>query len=152
RQARAAAATAAAAGAQGEAVVRPPGAPHHARRRGPRPAGDLRAAARRLCRPVRRRGRPGMTPAVDDAVRGPGVFVLAAGDGAPAFVLSDLPVPAGGGAVVDALAAWLACARDRRARVFVLGDLFDSYVSARQLRVGVWRDVAELFARAVHAG
>jgi UDP-2,3-diacylglucosamine hydrolase len=93
-----------------------------------------------------------MTAAADDAVLGTRVFVLAGGDGSPAFVLSDLHVPAGGGAVVDALAAWLACARDRRARVFVLGDLFDSYVSARQLRVGVWRDVADLFARAVHAG
>lgn len=74
------------------------------------------------------------------------------GDGAPAILISDLHVPAGGGPVVDALLGALAAARDRRARVFVLGDLFDTYVSRKQVRTGVWRDVARAFAAAVAAG
>lgn len=74
----------------------------------------------------------------------------AAGDAA--ILISDLHVPAGGGAVVDALGSALMAARRRRASLFVLGDLFDTYVSARQVRVGVWRDVAQRFAAAVADG
>jgi UDP-2,3-diacylglucosamine hydrolase len=36
--------------------------------------------------------------------------------------------------------------------VFVLGDLFDSYVSRRQVAFGVWRDVAAAFAGAAAVG
>lgn len=74
------------------------------------------------------------------------------GDLAPALLISDLHVPAGGGAVVDALQVALAAARERSAAVFVLGDLFDTYVSRRQVRTGVWREVAAAFAAAAHVG
>ncbi|MBL9079872.1 MAG: UDP-2,3-diacylglucosamine diphosphatase [Planctomycetes bacterium] len=78
---------------------------------------------------------------------------LFAGDDAPAAVLiSDLHVPADGGAVVAHLDAALRAAAAAQAKVFVLGDLFDSYVSARQVRTGVWRDVAARFAAATAAG
>lgn len=73
------------------------------------------------------------------------------GSGA-AFLVSDLHVPTGGGGVVDNLDAVLTAAANERARVFVLGDLFDSYVTPAQVRTGVWRDVAERFARAGAAG
>lgn len=89
---------------------------------------------------------------MSDAVLGTRVVEFGALDDRPALLLSDLHVPAAGGAVVDRLAALLAHARDRRARVFVLGDLFDSYVSPAQLRVGVWRDVAALFHGAARGG
>lgn len=76
-----------------------------------------------------------------------------AGDAArPAFLLSDLHIPAGGGAVVEALSQWLEQAVSEGARVFVLGDLFDSYVSAAQVRTGVWREIAARFASAVGRG
>lgn len=69
-----------------------------------------------------------------------------------AFVLSDLHVPHDGGRVVEHLAATLERAARLRARVFVLGDLFDSYVTPKQLRTGVHRQTAELFAQATRAG
>lgn len=62
------------------------------------------------------------------------------------FLLSDLHVPAtGGGAVMANLQRVLdaAAALGARARVVLLGDLFDSYVSARQLQIGVWSEVAQ---------
>jgi UDP-2,3-diacylglucosamine hydrolase len=70
----------------------------------------------------------------------------------PALLASDLHVPAGGGPVVAALVALLSLAAQRRARVFLLGDLFDSYVVPAQLRTGVHRQVAEHLAQAVAAG
>lgn len=68
------------------------------------------------------------------------------------FVLSDLHVPHGGGPVVGWLGDVLRRAAAARARVLVLGDLFDSYVTPRQLRTGVHRDTAALFADAVRRG
>lgn len=70
----------------------------------------------------------------------------------PALLASDLHVPAGGGPVVAALAALLARAAEQKARVFLLGDLFDSYVVPAQLRTGVYKEVAALLARAVASG
>jgi len=75
--------------------------------------------------------------------------------GAPAeraALISDLHVPADGGDVVAALQAAIDAAARERAALFVLGDLFDSYVSRAQVKVGVWRDVAARFAAAGAAG
>lgn len=69
-----------------------------------------------------------------------------------ALLISDLHVPADGGPVVAALAAAVRQARQREAVLFVLGDLFDSYVSRSQAKVGVWRDVAALFRDATDQG
>lgn len=69
-----------------------------------------------------------------------------------AIVLSDLHVPADGGRVVEWLEGALRAARERGAHVFVLGDLFDSYVSAAQVRTGIWREVAGRFAAAAEDG
>ncbi|MEQ1630894.1 MAG: UDP-2,3-diacylglucosamine diphosphatase [Planctomycetota bacterium] len=74
------------------------------------------------------------------------------GDERPTIVLSDLHVPADGGAVSESLAKVLDDAAAQRARVLVLGDLFDSYVTKRQLRTGVWQQTAIRFAAAVRAG
>lgn len=74
------------------------------------------------------------------------------GPDGPALLISDLHVPADGGAVVTALAAALATAAARGARLFVLGDLFDSYASRAQVRIGIWRDIAARFAAAGKAG
>lgn len=74
------------------------------------------------------------------------------GDDGPALLFSDLHVPADGGPVLDRLDAALAAAVRAAARVFVLGDLFDSYVSPAQLRVGVWQEVARRFAAAADRG
>ena len=52
----------------------------------------------------------------------------------------------------DETSAELAAATAQRATLLVLGDLFDSYVSRAQVRHGVWREVAGLFAHAVAAG
>ncbi|MCU0863197.1 MAG: UDP-2,3-diacylglucosamine diphosphatase [Planctomycetes bacterium] len=71
---------------------------------------------------------------------------------ARALLLSDLHVPSDGGAVVAMLDAALTAAAQRQASVFVLGDLFDSYVSRWQVRHGIWRDTAARFRRAVEAG
>jgi UDP-2,3-diacylglucosamine hydrolase len=73
------------------------------------------------------------------------------GDG-PAVLLSDLHVPAGGGRVVALLQRALRFAASTHRRVFVLGDLFDSYIAAAQVKVGVWRDVAAQFAAVTAAG
>lgn len=71
---------------------------------------------------------------------------------ARALLLSDLHVPSDGGAVVGMLDAALTAAAQRQASVFVLGDLFDSYVSRWQVRHGIWRDTAARFRAAVAAG
>ena len=63
-----------------------------------------------------------------------------------ALLVSDLHVPADGGAVLAALGDAVAAARAARAPLFLLGDVFDSYVARGQVRVGVWRDVAALLA------
>jgi UDP-2,3-diacylglucosamine hydrolase len=81
-----------------------------------------------------------------------GTAVLDGGTHDAAILISDLHVPAGGGPVVESLRAALAAARETRASVFVLGDLFDTYVSRRQVRTGVWQQVAEAFAGASAAG
>lgn len=86
-----------------------------------------------------------------ERVLGTRVFDVDGGE-LPTWVLSDLHVPKDGGAVVDWLAAVLASAARAPSRVLVLGDLFDSYVSPRQLHVGIWRDVAQSFRAAVQAG
>ena len=79
------------------------------------------------------------------------VFDVDGGD-RETFVLSDLHVPHGGGPVVGWLGDVLRRAAAARARVLVLGDLFDSYVTPRQLRTGVHRDTAVLFADAARGG
>jgi UDP-2,3-diacylglucosamine hydrolase len=71
---------------------------------------------------------------------------------ARAIMISDLHVPNDGGAVVEALGGALAAADRLGAVVFVLGDLFDTYVSRAQIEVGVWREVAARFANAVAGG
>ena len=71
---------------------------------------------------------------------------------AKALLISDLHVPEGGGAVVEALQRVLLAARHEHAELFVLGDLFDSYVSRGQVGHGCWRDVALAFAAAVAEG
>jgi len=71
---------------------------------------------------------------------------------ARAVLISDLHVPRDGGAVVEALGGALAAAARLSAVVFVLGDLFDTYVSRGQIRVGVWREVTARFAAAVNGG
>jgi UDP-2,3-diacylglucosamine hydrolase len=87
---------------------------------------------------------------VTERVLGTTVHTVA-GDG-DALIVSDLHVPEDGGPVVDHLAAVLELAAARRTRVFVLGDLFDSYVSPAQLRVGVWQQVAALCRQATARG
>ena len=63
-----------------------------------------------------------------------------------ALLVSDLHIPAAGGAVLAALGDAVAAARAARTPLFLLGDVFDSYVARGQVRVGVWRDVAALLA------
>ena len=87
-----------------------------------------------------------------NAVLGTRIEQVAGNAERPTLLLSDLHIPAGGGPVVVALGHWLAHAAAEGARMFVLGDLFDSYVSAAQVRTGVWREVAERFAAAVGRG
>lgn len=70
----------------------------------------------------------------------------------PALIASDLHVPAAGGAVLAALAGLLTLATRHGARVFLLGDLFDSYVVPAQLRMGAYRQVVELLAAATGHG
>ncbi len=74
------------------------------------------------------------------------------GDNRPTVLLSDLHVPEGGGQVARWLATVLANAGARRARVLVLGDLFDTYITPAQLRAGIWKETAAMFAGAVRAG
>lgn len=76
-------------------------------------------------------------------------------DGAPAeraVLISDLHVGTDGGKVLQALDAAIAVAQQSEGALFVLGDLFDSYVCRAQIRVGIWRDVAARFAGATRAG
>ncbi len=73
-------------------------------------------------------------------------------DHASALLISDLHVPADGGRAFERLRGAAALAIARRLPLLVLGDLFDSYVCRGQIRHGVWRDVAALFARVVAAG
>ena len=61
-------------------------------------------------------------------------------------MISDLHVGDDGGQVLVALEAAVDHAQEHADALFVLGDLFDSYVSRAQVRVGVWRDVAARFA------
>ena len=68
------------------------------------------------------------------------------------LIVSDLHVPAAGGPVIERLQAWLDVAAQSRARLFVLGDLFDALVSPRQVDTGIWREVADRCAAAVAAG
>lgn len=66
--------------------------------------------------------------------------------GAPAeraVLISDLHVGTDGGEVLQSLDAAIAVAQDSADALFVLGDLFDSYVCRAQIRVGIWRDVAQ---------
>lgn len=86
------------------------------------------------------------------AVLGTRIFDDYGGGDRAAFLISDLHVPQDGGAVVAHLGGVLRAAAAVGARVFVLGDLFDSYVSRRQVCTGVWRDVAARFAAAAEAG
>jgi UDP-2,3-diacylglucosamine hydrolase len=86
------------------------------------------------------------------AVLGTRIETVAGDPARPVLLLSDLHIPADGGAVVEALSQWLDQAVSEGARVFVLGDLFDSYVSAAQVRTGVWREIAARFATAVGRG
>jgi len=81
-----------------------------------------------------------------------GTPLFAAGEAATTFLISDLHVPADGGQVVANLGGVLRAAEAAAARVFVLGDLFDSYVARAQVRTGIWRDVAARFAAATAAG
>lgn len=69
-----------------------------------------------------------------------------------ALLVSDLHLPADGGRVFDALAGAVAAARRARASLFLLGDVFDSYVARGQVRVGVWRDTAALLRTLVDDG
>ncbi|MCA8973674.1 MAG: metallophosphoesterase [Planctomycetes bacterium] len=70
----------------------------------------------------------------------------------PALLISDLHVPEDGGRAFDNLLAALAAAQRIGARLFVLGDLFDSYVASAQMRVGIWREVAAAMASAAANG
>ena len=81
-----------------------------------------------------------------------GTPVFPSGDDATTFLISDLHIPAPGGDVVARLGGVLRAAQAAGGRVFVLGDLFDSYIAASQVRTGVWREVAAMFAAAAAAG
>ena len=87
------------------------------------------------------------------AVLGTPVWQATDDDRPRALLLSDLHVPQDGGEVVRRLGAVLesAAAEARNSRVFLLGDLFDSYLGRSQLGVGVWREVAQLLRRASDA-
>ena len=76
-------------------------------------------------------------------------------DGAPAeraVMISDLHVGADGGAVLQSLDGAIRVAQASADALFILGDLFDSYVCRGQVRVGIWRDVAARLAAATSAG
>lgn len=91
-----------------------------------------------------------MTPPLGE-VLGSRVFALD-GPAPRALLISDLHVPADGGEALVNLTAALAAARRQAARLFVLGDLFDSYVARGQARRGVWAEVAARFQAATAAG
>ena len=69
-----------------------------------------------------------------------------------AVLISDLHVGGAGDDVCASLASAVDHACGHADALFVLGDLFDSYVSRAQVRVGVWRDVAARFAAAAARG
>lgn len=71
---------------------------------------------------------------------------------ARALLVSDLHLSDGGGAAFTALGHAVAAARRERTPLFLLGDLFDSYVARGQARVGVWRDTAALLRTLADAG
>lgn len=73
-------------------------------------------------------------------------------DPRPALLLADLHVPADGGAVFAALQHAVAAAERSGARLFLLGDLFDSYVARAQVGIGIWAAVARCFAAAAGRG
>jgi UDP-2,3-diacylglucosamine hydrolase len=79
------------------------------------------------------------------------VTVLAEREG-DTLLCSDLHVPVDGGAVLEQLRWICREAQARRARLVVMGDLFDSYVSPRQIEVGAWREVASVLRQVVVAG
>ena len=69
------------------------------------------------------------------------------------FLVSDLHIPAGGGAVLGRFRELVdLAAATPKSRLVVLGDLFDAYIGPKQARVGVWRDTAELLAAAAAKG
>lgn len=92
-----------------------------------------------------------MNGVVVDRVLGTRVFPTGE-DEATALLISDLHVPADGGIVLGWLRGVLAAASRLRARVHVLGDLFDSYVTPGQVKRGVWGEVARMFAAAAAGG
>lgn len=65
-----------------------------------------------------------------------------------ALLVSDLHIGSDGGAPLQHLRHAVEVAAAAGATLLVLGDLFDSYVARAQVRHGVWREVAALFARA----
>jgi UDP-2,3-diacylglucosamine hydrolase len=71
---------------------------------------------------------------------------------AEGLLLSDLHVPSDGGDVVAMLQRALDYAVAERLHVFLLGDLFDSYVCRAQARTGIWRDVAMRLRAVVDRG
>jgi len=85
------------------------------------------------------------------AVCGTPITALAAVDG-PVLLLSDLHLPQDGGAVLPLLRGALAAAAAMQAQVFVLGDLFETYITPRQLALAGWRDTAAAFAAAASRG
>ncbi len=70
------------------------------------------------------------------------------------ILVSDLHVPRDGGDVAAAFATVCAEARREpdRTRLLVLGDLFEFYLSVRQLELGAWADVAAAIRSTVDAG
>jgi UDP-2,3-diacylglucosamine hydrolase len=76
-------------------------------------------------------------------------------DGIPAdraVVISDLHLGSDDADGLAALDAAIAVARKSAEALFILGDLFDSYVCRAQIGVGIWRDVATRLAAATSAG
>lgn len=92
-----------------------------------------------------------MGAAVVAAICGTPLAVLPAVAG-PVLMLSDLHLPADGGRVLRSLQGALAAAVSMRATVFVLGDLFETYITPRQVAVAGWRDAAAAFAAAAARG
>ncbi len=81
-----------------------------------------------------------------------GTTIADGGAAEQAFLISDLHVPADGGRAWQYLRNALAAATAARVPLFVLGDLFDTYVCRAQVRAGIWRDVAAAFAAAAAGG
>ena len=69
-----------------------------------------------------------------------------------AVIISDLHVQDVRDRACASLSLAVDYAHENADALFVLGDLFDSYVSSAQVRVGVWRYVAEGFAAAAARG